>query len=98
MTAATLATNGRVTVSLAKRGLRQALRRPQFLAPLVVFPSLMLAANTGGAGRATALPGLPQGRGLLDLEIARAVVQSAVLGRGRGGLAPPPPLPIRLLH
>src|SRR5215212_3719599 len=69
MTTAALATNGRVTLSLARRGLRQALRRPQFLAPLVVFPSLMLAANTGGAGRATDLPGFPQVHGFLDFEL-----------------------------
>jgi ABC-2 type transport system permease protein len=87
MTAATLATNGRVTVSLAKRGLRQALRRPQFLAPLVVFPSLMLAANTGGAGRATDLPGFPHVHGFLDFELAGAMMQSTMLAGVSGGIA-----------
>src|SRR3954469_2952238 len=80
MTAAALATNGRVTISLAKRGLRQALRRPQFLAPLVVFPSLMLAANTGGAGRATELPGFPNVHGFLDFELAGATMLAGVSG------------------
>jgi ABC-2 type transport system permease protein len=87
MTAATLATNGRVTLSLARRGLRQALRRPQFLAPLVVFPSLMLAANTGGAGRATELQGFPQVNGFLDFELAGAMMQSAMLAGVSGGIA-----------
>jgi ABC-2 type transport system permease protein len=87
MTAAALATNGRVTVSLAKRGLRQALRRPQFLAPLVVFPSLMLAANTGGAGRATELPGFPEVHGFLDFELAGAMMQSTMLAGVSGGIA-----------
>jgi ABC-2 type transport system permease protein len=87
VTAAALATNGRVTVSLAKRGLRQALRRPQFLAPLVVFPSLMLAANTGGAGRATDLPGFPHVHGFLDFELAGAMMQSTMLAGVAGGIA-----------
>src|SRR3954449_3791648 len=87
MTAAALATNWRVTLSLAKRGLRQALRRPQFLAPLVIFPSLMLAANTGGAGRATDLPGFPEVHGFLDFELAGAMMQSEMLAGVSGGIA-----------
>src|SRR3954467_3832839 len=87
MTAAALAMNGRVTLSLAKRGLRQALRRPQFLAPLVVFPFLMLAANTGGAGRATELPGFPNVHGFLDFELAGAMMQSTMLAGVSGGIA-----------
>src|SRR5436190_5323638 len=87
MTAAALTLNGRVTLSLAKRGLRQALRRPQFLAPLVVFPALMLAANTGGAGRATELPGFPEVHGFLDFELAGAMMQSAMLAGVSGGIA-----------
>jgi ABC-2 type transport system permease protein len=87
MSTAALVRNGRVTVSLAKRGLRQALRRPQFLAPLVVFPSLMLAANTGGAGRATQLPGFPHVHGFLDFELAGAMMQSTMLAGVSGGIA-----------
>jgi ABC-2 type transport system permease protein len=82
-----LAVNGRVAFSLAKRGLRQALRRPQFLAPLVIFPSLMLAANTGGAGRATQLPGFPHVHGFLDFELAGAMMQSTMLAGVSGGIA-----------
>src|SRR4051812_34245853 len=82
-----LGTNGRVALMLAKRGLRQALRRPQFLAPLVVFPSLMLAANTGGAGRATSLPGFPHVHGFIDFELAGAMLQSAMLAGVSGGIA-----------
>src|SRR3954462_15556241 len=87
MTAPALALNGRVTFSLAKRGLRQALRRPQFLAPLVIFPSLMLAANTGGAGRATELPGFPHVHGFLDFELAGAMTQSTMLAGVSGAIA-----------
>jgi ABC-2 type transport system permease protein len=87
VTAAAVTMNGRVALALAKRGLRQALRRPQFLAPLVVFPSLMLAANTGGAGRATQLPGFPHVHGFLDFELAGAMMQSTMLAGVSGGIA-----------
>jgi ABC-2 type transport system permease protein len=87
MTAAALATNARVARSLSKRALRQALRRPQFIAPLVIFPSLMLASNTGGAGRATTLPGFPHVNGFLDFELAGAMLQSAMLAGVSGGIA-----------
>lgn len=79
--------NARVALMLARRGLRQAFRRPQFLAPLVIFPSLMLAANTGGAGRATDLPGFPEVHGFLDFELAGAMMQSAMLAGVSGGIA-----------
>src|SRR5690349_5778812 len=87
MNRGTATANARVAVLLAKRGLRQALRRPQFLAPLVIFPSLMLAANTGGAGRATELPGFPEVHGFLDFELAGAMMQSAMLAGVSGGIA-----------
>jgi ABC-2 type transport system permease protein len=84
---AALRTNWRVALQLAQRGLRQALRRPQFIAPLVVFPSLMLAANTGGAGRATQLSGFPHVHGFLDFELAGAMMQSTMLAGVSGGIA-----------
>ena len=48
----------RASMALARRALRNALRRPQFLAPLVVFPSMFLAVNVGGLQSTTELPGL----------------------------------------
>lgn len=82
-----LRVNARVAVALARRGLRQALRRPQFIAPLVVFPSLMLAANTGGASHATELPGFPRVHGFLDFELAGSMMQSTMLAGVSGGIA-----------
>jgi ABC-2 type transport system permease protein len=69
----------RVVGALARRALAQTFRRPQFLSPIVVFPSLFLAANTGGAGSATRLPGFPEVHGFLDFELAAAMLQSALL-------------------
>ena len=76
-----------VSVALAARALRGALRRPQFLAPLVVFPSLFLAINTGGLHRTTGLPGFPHVHGFLDFQLAAAITQSLLLGGVSQGIA-----------
>lgn len=77
----------RVTLALARRALRNALRRPQFLAPLVIFPSLFLAVNVGGLHRSTDLPGFPAVDGFLDFQLAAAITQSLMLGGIAQGLA-----------
>jgi ABC-2 type transport system permease protein len=83
------ATPGLATTVLAlgRRALRNSLRRPQFLAPLVVFPSLMLAVNVGGLSRTTSLPGFPHVHGFLDFQLAAALVQSLMLGGVSAGIA-----------
>ena len=53
----------------------------------MVFPSLMLAINTGGASRATQLPGFPHVHGFLDFELAGAMMQSTMLAGVSGGIA-----------
>jgi ABC-2 type transport system permease protein len=70
----------RVVVALARRGLRNALRRPQLLAPLLVFPTLFLAVNVGGLHQSTGLPGFPPVRSFLDFQLAAAITQSLLLG------------------
>jgi ABC-2 type transport system permease protein len=77
----------RVSVALARRALRNALRRPQFLAPLVVFPTLFLAVNVGGLTRTTQLPGFPQVDGFLDFQLPAAITQSLLLGGVSAGIA-----------
>jgi ABC-2 type transport system permease protein len=70
----------RVVGALGRRSVQQAFRRPQFLAPIVIFPSLFLAVNTGGAGRAVDLPQFPPVHGFLDFQLAGAMLQSTMLG------------------
>lgn len=82
-----LIANARVVGALSMRSLRQAFRRPQFLAPIVIFPSLFLAVNVGGAGRATEIPAFPDVAGFLDFELAGAIVQSTMLSAVSGGIA-----------
>ena len=77
----------RVSVALARRAVRNSLRRPQFLAPLVIFPSLFLAVNVGGLHRTTDLPGFPEVNGFLDFQLAAALTQSLLLGGIAQGLA-----------
>jgi ABC-2 type transport system permease protein len=76
---ARLAWNLRVVGALGRRSVVQAFRRPQFLAPIIVFPSLFLAVNTGGAGRAVDLPQFPPVHGFLDFQLAGAMLQSTML-------------------
>ena len=38
--------------ALGLRSVRQTFRRPQLIAPIIVFPTLLLAIHTGGAGGA----------------------------------------------
>ncbi|MBJ7521236.1 MAG: ABC transporter permease [Solirubrobacteraceae bacterium] len=77
----------RASLALMRRALRNAFRRPQFLAPLVVFPTLFLAVNTGGLEATTALPGFPEVESFLDFQLASAIVQSTMLGGVSAGIA-----------
>jgi ABC-type multidrug transport system permease subunit len=77
----------RTVIALATRSLRNTLRRPQFLAPLVVFPSLFLAVNVGGLTRTTTLPGFPRVDGFLDFQLAGAMTQALMLAGVSAGIA-----------
>jgi ABC-2 type transport system permease protein len=84
---ARLASEGRAVAVLSRRSINQAFRRPQFLAPILVFPSLFLAVNTGGAGRAIDLPQFPHVHGFLDFQLAGAMTQSTMLAGVSAGIA-----------
>jgi ABC-2 type transport system permease protein len=77
----------RATLALARRALRNTLRRPQFLAPLLVFPTLLLAVNVGGLHRTTSLPGFPHVHGFLDFQLAASITQSLLLSGVGAGIA-----------
>jgi ABC-2 type transport system permease protein len=82
-----LATEARAVAALSRRSVKQAFRRPQFLAPILVFPSLFLAVNTGGAGRAIDLPQFPHVHGFLDFQLAGSMTQSTMLAGVSAGIA-----------
>jgi ABC-2 type transport system permease protein len=82
-----LAVKLRVIAALGVRSVKQTLRRPQLLAPIIVFPSLLLAIQTGGAGRAVDLPEFPQVNGFLDFMLAGAMIQATLLAGNSGGIA-----------
>lgn len=82
------------SLALARRALRVTLRRPQFLAPLLVFPTLLLAVNTGGLSQSTSLPGFWDGFGVsapypsfFQFQLAAAMSQSLLLGGVATGIA-----------
>ncbi len=82
-----LAANARVVAALGRRSINQTFRRPQLMAPILIFPSLLLAVQTGGAGSAVDLPGFPEVNGFLDFMLAGAMIQSALLAGNSGGIA-----------
>lgn len=77
----------RVIVALGARSVRQTFRRPQFLAPILLFPTLFLAINTGGAGAAVDLPEFPDVNGFLDFQLAASTLQATLLAAVTGGTA-----------
>jgi ABC-2 type transport system permease protein len=79
--------NLRVIAALGARAVKQTFRRPQLMAPIIVFPSLLLAIQTGGAGRGVDLPGFPHVNAFLDFVLAGAMIQSTLLAGNSGGIA-----------
>jgi ABC-2 type transport system permease protein len=83
----TLVANGRVVAALGRRSIKQTLRRPQLLAPLIVFPTALLAIQTAGAGRAVDLPGFPNVPNFLSFMLAGSIVQSVMFTGNSGAIA-----------
>jgi ABC-2 type transport system permease protein len=73
--------------ALGLRATKQTFRRPQLIAPILIFPTLLLAIQVGGAGRAVDLPQFPEVNGFLDFMIAGAMVQATMLAGNSGGIA-----------
>ena len=73
--------------ALGARSIRQTFRRPQLLAPIVIFPTLLLAVQTGGAGASIELPGFPPVQSFLQFMLAGAMMQSMMLAGNSGGIA-----------
>jgi ABC-2 type transport system permease protein len=82
-----VAVNLRVVGALARRSVRQTFRRPQLVSPILIFPTLLLAIQTGGAGAAVDLAGFPDVNGFLDFMLAGAMIQSCLLAGNSCGIA-----------
>jgi ABC-2 type transport system permease protein len=82
-----LATNLRVVRALGMRSVRQTFRRPQLIAPIIIFPTLLLAIQTGGASASVELPGFPPVDSFLQFMLAGAMMQSLMLAGNSGGIA-----------
>jgi ABC-2 type transport system permease protein len=76
-----------VVVELGRRSVRQTFRRPQLMAPLLIIPTLLLAVQSAGAGRAVDLPGFPPVASFFDFLLAGAMIQAALLAGNSGGIA-----------
>jgi ABC-2 type transport system permease protein len=87
MSPSRLRVNLRVIVALGARSVKQTFRRPQLASPILIFPTLLLAIQTGGAGGAVNLPGFPEVDNFLSFMLAGAMVQSCLLAGNTGGIA-----------
>jgi ABC-2 type transport system permease protein len=76
-----------VVAALGRRSVKQTLRRPQLAAPLIIFPTALLAIQTAGAGRAINLPGFPPVDNFLSFMLAGAIVQSVMMTGNSGAIA-----------
>jgi ABC-2 type transport system permease protein len=76
----------RVIGALGARSVKQTFRRPQLMAPIIIFPSILLAIQTAGAGRAVDLNGFPVDN-FLSFMLAGAMIQSTMLAGNSGGIA-----------
>jgi ABC-2 type transport system permease protein len=79
--------NLRVIGALGLRSVRQTFRRPQLISPIIIFPTLLLAVQTGGAAAAIHLPGFPHVDSFLQFMLAGAMMQSLMLAGNSGGIA-----------
>ncbi|HEU5105780.1 MAG TPA: ABC transporter permease [Solirubrobacterales bacterium] len=82
-----LARTARVVRALGARSIRQTFRRPQLISPIVVFPTLLLAVQTGGASAGVELPGFPPVQSSLQFMLAGSMMQSMMLAGNSGGIA-----------
>jgi ABC-2 type transport system permease protein len=82
-----MAASLRVIAALGLRSVKQTFRRPQLMAPIIVFPTLLLAIQTGGAGSAVDLPGFPAVDSFLQFMLAGAMMQALMLAGNSGGIA-----------
>jgi ABC-2 type transport system permease protein len=77
----------RVIAALGRRSVVQTFRRPQLIAPILLFPTILLAIQTAGVGRAVNLPQFPDVNGFLDFMLAGAMIQATLLAGNSGGIA-----------
>lgn len=76
-----------MVAALGRRSVLQTFRRPQLVAPLLIFPTLLLAIQSAGAGRAVDLPGFPVVESFLAFLLPAAMIQSAMFGGNAAGIA-----------
>ena len=79
--------NLRVVGALGSRAIKQTFRRTQLLAPIILFPTMLLAIQTGGAGSAVQLQSFPPVESFLQFMLAGAMMQSLLLAGNTGGIA-----------
>ncbi|HEX8054544.1 MAG TPA: ABC transporter permease [Thermoleophilaceae bacterium] len=79
--------NFRAGSRLARRATAQTLRRPPLVGPILILPTVVLIAFSGGGASAVDLPGFPEVPSFFDFELPGIVTMSAALAGVSGALA-----------
>lgn len=72
---------------LARRSVFLALRRPPLIAPVIILPTILLVAFSGGGNGATKLAGFPVTPSFFDYELPGAILMASALAGISGGVA-----------
>jgi ABC-2 type transport system permease protein len=88
----------RATTALTRRSVMHAFRQPHYIAPVIVLPTVMLAAYSGQASSAVKLDGFPQVDGFFDFVLAGAMILAAGLAAVSGGIALATDIELQFMH
>jgi ABC-2 type transport system permease protein len=72
---------------LGRRAAAQTLRRPPLVAPIIILPTVILVAFSGGGASAVALPSFPHVPSFFDFELPGILTLSATLAGMSGAIA-----------
>ena len=75
------------TRQLAVRSVFQTMRRPPLLAPVIILPTLLLVAFSGGGDDALSISGFPATPSFFDYELPGAIVMASALAGISGAVA-----------
>jgi ABC-2 type transport system permease protein len=73
--------------AMARRAVFLALRRPPLIAPVIILPTVLLLAFSGGGNDATEIAGFPATPSFFDYELPGAMLMASALAGISGGVA-----------
>ena len=72
-------------LALSKRAIRNTLRQPIAIVPIMAFPLIMMAMSSAALERSTGLPGFPPVDSFLQFLVATTIIQGSMFGAVAAG-------------